>query len=63
MTLNAEIRHRGEGKQISVSYSMGPMTAQTIYPKILISGIDYFFSHGMAGMLQPVVAGSTEFNH
>ncbi len=62
MALNAKVRDRREGTQIPVPAAVSEMAAQTLQAQVLVSCVEHLGSHGMIGMLRPVMAGLAEVN-
>jgi hypothetical protein len=56
MTLDAQVRGRGEGDHFLVRRPVRAMTTQAIYAQIFIPQITDLLSDGVRGMLPPIVA-------
>jgi hypothetical protein len=60
MALGAQVADRLVRHHSLVFRAMGPVTAQTVQRKILVSRICYLLPDGMGGVFHPVMAGSAE---
>jgi hypothetical protein len=61
MALDAKIRGRWEGNQISVSRPVRNMTTQALHRDVFVSRIDNLLSHRVGRMFRPVMTILTKF--